>query len=238
MRTNNRRNDEVRPITVTRHYTKYAPGSVLIAFGDTKVLCTATVDEKVPSFLKGTGQGWITAEYNMLPASTQTRKPRDIARLKLDSRSAEIQRLIGRSLRSVTDLAKLGERTIWIDCDVLQADGGTRVTSITGAYVALCDAVDALIKDGAIESSPVTQAIAGVSVGIVDGALLTDLDYGEDSTAEADINVVMTEGGEIVELQATGEKAPFSREAFGRLTDMAAAAIKEIIALQRRALEA
>ncbi len=235
MRVDGRKNDELRQVSITRNFTKYAPGSVLVKFGDTKVLCTAFPEEKVPQFLRGTQEGWITAEYSMLPSSTQTRKPRDISRLKLDSRSAEIQRLIGRSLRSVTDLKMLGERTVWIDCDVLQADAGTRVASITGAYIALCDAVNDLIKKGILKENPVTDSVAAVSVGIVDGEMLTDLCYEEDSRAQVDMNVVMTGSGDIIELQLTGEKQPLKRKELDALLEMSKNAITEIIKVQLEA---
>jgi ribonuclease PH len=231
-----RRADQLRPITITRHYTKHAEGSVLIAVGDTKVLCTASVEERVPPHKKGSGEGWVTAEYGMLPRSTHTRSDREAARGKQTGRTQEIQRLIGRSMRAVIDLKKLGERQITLDCDVLQADGGTRCASITGAYVALCDAIGIAIKNGTIKESPINDAIAAVSVGIgADGALL-DLDYIEDSSCETDMNVVMTGSGAFVEVQGTAEGAPFSRADMDRLLDLAQAGISQLVEAQRRAL--
>jgi ribonuclease PH len=217
MREDGRANDVLREINITRNYTKYAQGSVLIAMGDTKVLCTATVEEKVPPFMRGSGGGWLSAEYAMLPASVAVRKQRDINRGRLDGRSAEIQRLIGRALRSVMDLKKLGERTIWIDCDVLQADGGTRTCAITGAYVALQDCIQYLLEQKIIDENPIRCAVAAVSVGIVEDEILLDLSYSEDSCAQADMNVVMTEEGEFCEIQATGEKRPITQ---GEMTAM------------------
>ena len=235
MRTD-RPKDSLRKISITRNFTKYARGSVLCEFGDTKVLCTAMVEERVPAFLKGSGQGWITAEYSMLPSANRERKQRDISRLKMDARSTEIQRLIGRSLRAAVDMKALGERTIYIDCDVLQADGGTRVTSITGGFVALYDAVRSLMKEGLIKNDPITNYVAAVSVGIVDNQLLCDLCYEEDSSAMMDMNVVMTDSGEFVELQATAEGRSATRKEMGLLTDLAEGAIKQIIQKQKEAL--
>jgi ribonuclease PH len=197
---------------ITRAFTKYAKGSVLIEVGETKVICTASVEEKVPPFLKGTGKGWVTAEYGMLPGSTHTRKNRDIAKLRLDGRSSEIQRLIGRSLRSIVNLEALGERTIWIDCDVIQADGGTRCASITGAYVALVDAVNALDREQRFSVYPLQGMVSAVSVGIRENTVLLDLCYEEDSTADVDMNVVMNDKGEFIELQGTGEERPFTAQ--------------------------
>lgn len=222
MRGDGRATDAIRPVTITRGFTKFAGGSVLLEMGDTKVLCTATVEDKVPPFLKGTGSGWITAEYNMLPASTMTRKPREIAKLRKDGRGSEIQRLIGRALRSVVDLSALGERTIWVDCDVLQADGGTRCASITGAYVALVDAVNALEKAGVdFPRYPLTAMVSAVSVGIVEGRPVLDLPYAEDSVAEVDMNVVQNHKGDFVEIQGTGEARPFTAEELSAMMDLA-----------------
>ena len=235
-RTDNRTLDEKRPTRITRNYTMYADGSVLIETGNTKVLCTAFTENRVPPFLRGEGTGWITAEYSMLPSSTQTRKKRDINRLKLDGRSAEIQRLIGRSLRSVTDMSILGERTITIDCDVIQADGGTRVASITGAFVALYDALKKLVDEGAIERMPLTSFVAAISVGIVENEPMMDLCYVEDSSAIADMNVVMNEYGEIIELGGTGEKRPVREDEFYELMKLAKKGVGELIEEQKKAL--
>ena len=202
--------DSLRPVSITRGYTKHAEGSVLIEFGDTKVLCTASVLDKVPPHKKGSGEGWVTAEYGMLPRSTHTRSDREAARGKQTGRTQEIQRLIGRALRSVVDLRKLGERTIHIDCDVIQADGGTRTASITGAYVALADAVAWLIAQGKLSNSPIIDSVAAISVGVVEGVPLLDLDYSEDSNCDTDMNVVMTGQGGFVEIQGTAEGVPFS----------------------------
>ena len=237
-RSHNRTADQLRPLTITRHYTKHAEGSVLIAVGDTKVLCTASIEERVPPHKKGSGEGWVTAEYGMLPRATHTRADREAARGKQSGRTQEIQRLIGRSLRCVVDLKKLGERQITIDCDVLQADGGTRCASITGAYVALHDAVSVLLNMGLIKESPIVDSIAAVSVGIgADGPIL-DLDYGEDSTCETDMNVVMTGAGKFVEIQGTAEGIPFSKVDMGLLVGLAENGIAALIAEQRKALDA
>lgn len=237
MRTDGRHNSELRPVKITRNFIKHAEGSVLIEMGDTKVICTASVEDKVPPFKKDTGEGWVTAEYSMLPRATQTRNQRDISKLKLNGRSQEIQRLIGRALRSVVDFSVLGERTITIDCDVIQADGGTRTASITGAFVALVDACRYMMDEGLIERMPITDYIAAVSVGIVDGETLLDLFYGEDSNATVDMNVVMSGAGEFVEIQATGEQAPFSRKQFDSLLDLASKGIEELIEIQKEALD-
>lgn len=210
MRTDGRKNDETRPIRLTRGYTKHAQGSVLMEMGDTKVICTAMVEEKVPMFLKGSGKGWVTAEYSMLPSSTQSRKNRDIAKLRLDGRSTEIQRLIGRSLRSVMNLEALGERTVWIDCDVIQADGGTRCASITGAFVALVDALNAIDRVTPFEVYPLEGMVSAVSVGIHEEGAILDLNYVEDSSCMVDMNVIMNHKGEFIELQGTGEERPFT----------------------------
>ena len=237
-RPSGRRPDELRPLRITRHYTKHAEGAVLIEAGDTKVLCTASVEEGVPGFLKGKGQGWLTAEYGMLPRATNTRMRREAAEGRQSGRTQEIQRLIGRSLRAVTDLAKLGERTIKIDCDVLQADGGTRCASITGACLALADALAWCTTRGLIVATPLTGFVAAVSVGIVGGAPVLDLDYAEDSGCDTDMNVVMTETGGFVELQGTAEGAPFSRGEMEVLVTLADRGIRALIAAQRSALAA
>jgi ribonuclease PH len=236
MLPSNRAADQLRPIRITRNYTRHAEGSVLIECGDTKVICTASIDEKVPFFLKGKGQGWLTAEYGMLPRSTGSRMDREAAKGKQSGRTQEIQRLIGRSLRAVTDLSKLGERTIQIDCDVLQADGGTRTASITGAYVALHDAVSFLLKKKALSASPLLDSVAAVSVGVYQGVAVLDLDYPEDSDCDTDMNVVMTGSGGFVEIQGTAEGQPFSREEMNRMLDLAAGGIKELVAAQKAAL--
>ena len=226
----------MREVSITRGYTKHAEGSVLIAFGDTKVLCTASVEERVPGFLKGKGQGWLTAEYGMLPRSTHTRSDREAARGKQSGRTQEIQRLIGRSLRAVTNLTALGERTIQLDCDVLQADGGTRTAAITGSFVALHDAIATLLKGGLIPASPIRDHIAAVSVGVVGGVPVLDLDYPEDSSCDTDMNVVMTGSNGFVEVQGTAEGAPFSRLEMDRLLALAELGIGELIAKQKAAL--
>lgn len=228
--------DQLRDISIARHYTKHAEGSVLVAFGDTKVICTATATSDVPRFLRGTGQGWITAEYGMLPRSTGTRMDREAARGKQGGRTVEIQRLIGRALRSAVDLTALGEHTITIDCDVIQADGGTRTASITGACVALVDALTALGARGKLKVSPLQQMVAAVSVGIHEGVPVLDLDYAEDSSAETDMNVVMTERGGFVEVQGTAEGAPFSDDELQGMLKLARSGIAQLIDLQRRAL--
>lgn len=226
-----------RPIHITRHFTMHAPGSVLIEVGNTKVICTAMVEEKVPSFLRGEGCGWVTAEYDMLPGSTGTRKSRDRNKGKIDGRTTEIQRLIGRSLRSVVDLKALGERTIWIDCDVIQADGGTRTASITGAFVAMMDAMKDLMDKGLIKTLPITGYVAAISVGIWKNCPVLDLCYHEDSAAMVDMNMVMTDGGEIIEIQGTGEERPFSKAELDTLMALGEAGIQQIIALQKEILE-
>jgi len=235
-RSQDRAANALRPVTIQRAYTRHAEGSVLIAFGDTKVLCTASVEEKVPPHKRGSGEGWVTAEYGMLPRSTHTRSDREAARGKQSGRTQEIQRLIGRSLRCVVDLSALGERTISLDCDVIQADGGTRTAAITGAYVALHDAVTWLLAQGKIGASPIRDAIAAVSVGIVQGTPLLDLEYTEDSTCDTDMNVVMTGAGGFVELQGTAEGAAFSRAEMDALLGLADKGIRELVAAQRKAL--
>jgi len=231
-----RRPDELRPFSIDRHYTRHAEGSVLVAFGDTRVICTASVEEGVPGFLRGRGQGWVTAEYGMLPRSTHTRIEREAARGKQSGRTQEIQRLIGRSLRAVTDLEKLGERTVKIDCDVIQADGGTRTASVTGAFVALYDAVGTLLERGVLSASPIRDFVAAVSVGLVEGVPVLDLDYAEDSGCETDMNVVMTGSGGFVEIQGTAEGEPFSTAQMSALVALAKQGIAELIAKQKAAL--
>ena len=237
-RVSGRQHDELRPLRMTRQYTKHAEGSVLIAAGDTIVLCTASVEDGVPSFLKGAGRGWLTAEYGMLPRSTNTRTRREAAEGRQSGRTLEIQRLIGRSLRAVVDLALLGERTIRIDCDVLQADGGTRCASITGACVAVADALTWCRNEGVIATDPLRDFVAAVSVGVVDGVPLLDLDYAEDSACGTDMNVVMTGSGGFVEVQGTAEGAPFSRGEMDALLELAARGIGQLVAAQRGALVA
>jgi len=226
----------LRPVTLCRHYTRHAEGSVLVAFGDTKVLCTASVEEKVPPHKRGSGQGWVTAEYGMLPRSTHTRSDREAARGKQSGRTQEIQRLIGRSLRSVFDLGALGERTIHLDCDVLQADGGTRTAAITGAFVAAHDAVTWLLAQGRIQATPIRDFVAAISVGVVEGTPLLDLEYIEDSACDTDMNVVMTAAGGFVEVQGTAEGAPFSRAEMDALLALADQGIRELVQAQRAAL--
>jgi len=236
-RPSGRAPDELRPVSFTRRFAKHAEGSVLVEFGDTQVLCTASVEDTVPPFLRGKGQGWVTAEYGMLPRSTHTRSAREAARGKQTGRTQEIQRLIGRSLRAVTDLKALGERTITVDCDVLQADGGTRTASITGGYVALAEACEALVKRRALAASPLHGQIAAVSVGIVGGVPVLDLDYAEDSQAETDMNVVMNNGGAFVEIQGTAEGHAFRRHELDAMLNLAASGIGHLFALQAQALE-
>ena len=231
-----RKPDELRKVEIIRNFTKYAAGSVLIKWGDTWVICTASVEEKVPPFLRDTGKGWVTAEYSMLPSSTGGgRKDRDIKKLKQDARSTEIQRLIGRALRAAVDFEKLGERQIMIDCDVIQADGGTRCASITGGMVALNDAIAKLMSEGKIAENPIKRQIAAVSVGVCDGVPTLDLDYFHDSTAEVDLNVVMTDDGRFVELQGTAEHEPFTEESLDALKALAKKGLKELFSLQKGA---
>ena len=241
MPTNNRpsqrANNQLRHVEIIRHYTKHAEGSVLIKFGDTHVLCTASVEEKVPGFLKGKNQGWVTAEYGMLPRSTGSRMDREAAKGKQSGRTQEIQRLIGRSLRAIIDLQKLGERSIHIDCDVIQADGGTRTASITGAYVALHDAVSTLLTKKLITENPLKQAVAAISVGVYKGTPVLDLDYIEDSDCDTDMNVVMTADGGFVEIQGTAEGEPFNRDAMNGMLDLAASGIGELLVMQLQALK-
>jgi ribonuclease PH len=228
--------DALRPVTIERGYTRHAEGSVLVSFGDTRVLCTASVEDKVPPHQRGSGQGWVTAEYGMLPRSTHTRSDREAAKGKQSGRTQEIQRLIGRSLRAVVDLRALGERTISLDCDVLQADGGTRTAAITGAWVAVHDAVAWLLAQGRISRSPLRDAVAAVSVGIVEGTPLLDLEYVEDSACDTDMNIVMTGAGGFVEVQGTAEGLPFSRTEMDALLTLAQRGIRDLVALQQRAL--
>ncbi|HSF70717.1 MAG TPA: ribonuclease PH [Methylotenera sp.] len=235
-RPSQRNNNQLRNIEIIRHYTKHAEGSVLVKFGDTHVLCTASVEEKVPGFLKGKNQGWVTAEYGMLPRSTGSRMDREAAKGKQSGRTQEIQRLIGRSLRAIIDLEKLGERSIHLDCDVIQADGGTRTASITGAYVALHDAVSTLLKSEKISQNPLKQGVAAISVGVYKGVPVLDLDYIEDSDCDTDMNVVMTADGGFVEIQGTAEGEPFDRTAMNSMLDLAASGIHELLAKQQHAL--
>ncbi len=238
IRPSRRRPDELRPVSIERQFTRHAEGSVLIAFGDTRVICTASVEEGVPGFLKGRGQGWVTAEYGMLPRSTHTRTGREAARGKQSGRTQEIQRLIGRSLRAVTDLEKLGERTVQIDCDVIQADGGTRTAGITGAFVALHDAVGTLVRRELISASPIRDFVAAVSVGLYEGTALLDIDYAEDSGCDTDMNVVMTGSGGFVEIQGTAEGEPFTTAQMDALVALAKRGIEDLILKQKAALGA
>jgi ribonuclease PH len=232
-RPSGRAADELRAVKFTRHYTRHAEGAVLVEFGNTRVLCTASVEESVPGFLRGKNQGWVTAEYGMLPRATHTRTPREAAKGKQSGRTQEIQRLIGRSLRAITDLAALGERTVTLDCDVLQADGGTRTAAITGSYVALADACDALLARRAISASPLHGQVAAVSVGICAGMPVLDLDYAEDSCAETDMNVVMNNGGGFIEVQGTAEGHAFRRHELDALLNLAAGGIARLFQLQQ-----
>ena len=236
MRPSKRQPDELRNIRITRRYTRHAEGAVLIEAGDTKVLCTVSVEDRVPPFLKGKGQGWLTAEYGMLPRATNTRSDREAARGKQSGRTQEIQRLIGRALRAVVDLNALGERTLQIDCDVIQADGGTRTAGITGAYVAVHDAVSYLLDRKLLTASPLRDFVAAVSVGVYQGVPVLDLDYPEDSTCDTDMNVVMTGGGGLIEVQGTAEGAPFSRAEMNALLDLAQNGIQQLVAAQKAAL--
>ena len=236
MRHDGRKYDEMRKVEIKRRFLKNPSGSVLISLGETKVLCTATVEEKVPQFLENTGTGWITAEYSLLPGSTHTRTRREASAGKISGRTHEIQRLIGRSLRSIADLSLLGERTIWIDCDVLQADGGTRTASITGAYVALADAIETLLLKKAISRNPIKDQVAGISVGIVKGKKCLDLNYKEDSNADVDMNVIMTRSGKLVEVQATAEKNAFSKNDLDDLLSLARKGIFNLFDAQKKAL--
>ena len=235
-RHDGRRADQLRPITLTRDFIQHAEGSVLVEFGATRVICTASVEDKVPPFLRGQGQGWVTAEYGMLPRSTATRTPRETTRT--GGRSQEIQRLVGRSLRAVVEMAKLGERTFWVDCDVIQADGGTRTAAITGGFIALADALAKLVEAQLLPSLPLRDQVAAASVGVVAGTAVLDLDYPEDSSAEVDMNVVMTGSGEFVEIQGTAEQVPFGPDRLQEMLALARRGIEQLVALQRRALAA
>lgn len=236
MRKDGRRPEEMRSVKITRPYLKHPEGSVLIEVGDTKVICTATIEEKVPQWLKGSGQGWVTAEYSMLPRSSATRIVREASTGRIGGRTHEIQRLIGRSLRSVTDLKGFGERTIWIDCDVIQADGGTRTASITGSFIALADALTFLKERGIIKKTPLRDFVAAVSVGIVNGEAVLDLNYDEDSTAEVDMNMVMTGRGNFVEVQGTAEAVPFTRDEMEKMTSLAEEGIRGLVARQKEVI--
>ncbi len=236
-RPSNRKPDEMRPVTITRNFTRHAEGSVLICFGDTKVLCNATVEDRVPHFLRNSKRGWITAEYSMLPRSTNDRMAREAARGKQSGRTLEIQRLIGRSLRAAVDTSKLGERTITIDCDVIQADGGTRTASITGAYVALVDAINWMLDKKMIKENPISRAISSVSVGVYKDMVVTDLDYPEDSNAETDMNVVMDDSGNFIEVQGTAEGKPFSRDLMDQMLDHAVGACNSLFEKQIESLK-
>lgn len=236
MRPSQRSADALRTVRISRHYLKHAEGSVLIEFGDTKVICTASVDDGVPGFLKGRGRGWVTAEYGMLPRSTGSRMRRESSAGKQSGRTQEIQRLIGRSLRAVVDLEKLGERQIQIDCDVIQADGGTRTASITGAYVALADAIGLLLREGKLSENPLRDQVAAISVGLYQGVPVLDLDYAEDSNCDTDMNVVMTGDGRFVEVQGTAEGEPFGDQELQAMLGLARSGIRELVALQRQAL--
>ncbi len=237
-RPSNRANDELRPVSIIRHYTRHAEGSVLISYGDTRVLCNASIEEKVPPFLRNKKRGWVTAEYSMLPRATTTRSAREAARGRQDGRTLEIQRLIGRSLRAAVDLSLLGERSIVLDCDVIQADGGTRSAAISGAYVALVDAINWLIHQDLIEQNPLRRALAAVSVGVLRKQVITDLDYAEDHRADTDLNVVMDEHGGLIEVQGTAESATFDRDTLNQMLDHAEAGIQQILKAQRQALHA
>ncbi len=235
-RSDNRAPDQMRPVKITPEFISTAEGSVLIELGNTRVICTASVEETVPQFLKGSGKGWVTSEYGMLPRSTLTRTPRESARGRIGGRTHEIQRLIGRSLRAVTELARLGERTLWLDCDVIQADGGTRTASITGSFVALALALQKLVEAGTLKAVPLRDFLAATSVGMVDGEILLDLAYEEDSRAEVDMNFVLTGGKKIVEIQATAEQHPFDEAQLQRMMDLAGKGVGELIAKQRSIL--
>ena len=236
-RPSGRAADQLRPVTIERHYTRHAEGSVLVSFGDTKVLCTASIEERVPPWLRGKGEGWVTAEYGMLPRATTDRNQREAARGGQGGRTMEIQRLIGRSLRACVDRAALGERVITLDCDVIQADGGTRTAAITGAYVALVDAVSTLTRRNAIKRNPILGAIAAVSVGVYNGVPVLDLDYAEDSNCDTDMNVVMNDGGGFIEVQGTAEGHAFRRDEMNLMLDLAAKGIQDLVIAQRAALE-
>ncbi len=233
IRQSGRDYDELRPVSIERHYTKHAEGSVLISFGDTRVICTASIEEKVPPFLRNRKQGWVTADYSMLPRATTTRNSREVKKGQQTGRTLEIQRLIGRALRASIDLRLLGERSILLDCDVIQADGGTRTASITGAYVALVDAVDWLLKQDLLPENPVHREVAAISVGVCDGQVITDLDYSEDHRADVDMNVVMDQHGDLIEIQGTAENQPFTRDTLDQMLEHAHTAISKILLAQR-----
>ncbi|MCX6343663.1 MAG: ribonuclease PH [Armatimonadetes bacterium] len=237
MRLDGRASDQLRQVTITRHFNKYAEGSCLIEMGDTKVICTATIEDKVPPFLKNSGQGWVTAEYGMLPRSCDTRTQRDTTKGQVNGRSQEIQRLVGRSIRSVADMGAWGERTIWLDCDVIQADGGTRTASITGAFIAFLDACALMKKDGIVKKLPYKDLMAAISVGVVMSEELLDLNYKEDSNAAVDMNVVMTATGRIIEVQSTAEGAPFTRNRFNNLMDLAQKGTGELTKLVKETMK-
>ena len=236
MRPDGRRADEMRPVSITRDFLRHAEGSVLISVGETRVVCAASVEDKVPPFLRESGQGWVTAEYGMLPRSTKTRTPRETSTGRPSGRTFEIQRLIGRSLRGVTDLAAMGERTIWIDCDVLQADGGTRTAAISGAFIALADALHTLRANGRLATLPLKDFVAATSVGVVEGQVVLDLCYAEDVTAEVDMNVVMTGAGKFIEVQGTAEEAAFDRTQLDGMLQLAAGGINQLVTMQRKLL--
>lgn len=238
MRADGRKDRQLRPVVITPGYIKHADGSVLIEVGDTRVICTAKLEDKVPPFLRNSGKGWITAEYGMLPSSSQVRISREAARGRIGGRTHEIQRLIGRSLRAIADLEQLGEKTVWIDCDVIQADGGTRTASITGAYVALVEASRRWMKQGAIRNDPIKDSVAAVSVGVVGGKVFLDLTYEEDSRAEVDMNFVMTGSGKFVEVQGTAESTPFTKSRLDRMADTAEQGIRELLKMQKKILAA
>jgi ribonuclease PH len=236
MRTDGRKDRQLRPIVITPGYIKHADGSVLIEVGDTRVICTAKLEDRVPPFLRNSGKGWITAEYGMLPGCSQERIARESSRGKVGGRTHEIQRLIGRSLRAIADLKRFGEKTVWVDCDVIQADGGTRTASITGAYVALADAARRWVKNGVVPQTPMRDSVAAVSIGIVDGKVLLDLNYEEDSRAEVDMNIVMTGSGKFIEVQGTAEHMPFTKKKLARMTEIAGQGIRELIKTQKSVL--
>ncbi|GAA4704863.1 ribonuclease PH [Brevibacillus fulvus] len=236
MRIDGRASNQMRPVKITRNYIKHAEGSCLIEVGDTKVICTATLEDRVPPFMRNGGKGWVTAEYSMIPRATETRNPREAARGKVSGRTMEIQRLIGRALRSVVHLEGMGERTIWIDCDVIQADGGTRTASITGSFVAMVEAMNKLVQSGTWKQLPLRDFLAATSVGIIEEEALLDLNYKEDSSAKVDMNVVMTGQGKFVELQGTGEESPFSGEQLQTLLALAQKGVNELIAIQKEVL--
>lgn len=236
-RQDERKNNELRPLKITKDYIKYAEGSCLVELGNTKVIVTASVEDGVPSFLRGSGSGWITAEYGMIPRSCKSRVPREASKGRLGGRTHEIQRLVGRSLRAVADVSKLGERTIWLDCDVVQADSGTRCASITGSFIALALALEKMKKNSLLKNIPLSDYVAAISVGIIDGEPVLDLDYDEDSKAEVDMNVAMTGKGKFIEVQGTAERAPFKKEDLNKMISLAEKGIQEIVQMQKKVLE-